>query len=340
MKTIDFGSVNGGQVKIFALENENVKAEILNYGGTIRSLKVKDKNGAFTDVALGYDDIDGYVKNDGYLGALIGRVGNRINKGTFILNGKTYRVGINDGENSLHGGIKGFDKKIWDSRIDGEKLVLTTFSPDGEEGYPGNLNVQVSYSLTDKGIKIEYEATCDSDTVISMTNHCYFNLDGAGNGDILSTSMFIDADGVTPTNEKLIPTGSILPVEGTPFDFRKPKLVGKDIESDDEYMKNCGGYDINYVLNGKGFRKIAQAEGNKSGIKMSVYTDLPGVQFYSGNFLSGAKGKDGKTYGKRNGFCLETQNFPDAVNQPSFPSAVLKKGEKYHTVTEYRFNED
>lgn len=339
MKIIDFGSTGGSQVKIFALENDNVKAEILNYGGTIRSLKVKDKNGVFTDVALGYDDIESYVKNDGYLGALIGRVGNRINKGTFSLNGKTYRVGINDGENSLHGGIKGFDKKIWDSRIDGEKLVLTTFSPDGEEGYPGNLNAEVVYSLTDKGIKIEYGATCDRDTVISMTNHCYFNLDGAGNGDILPTKMTIFADGVTPTNEKLIPTGSILPVEGTPFDFRKPKQIGKDIESDDVYMKNCGGYDINYVLDGKGFRKIAEAEGNKSGIVMSVYTDLPGVQFYSGNFLSGAKGKEGKTYGKRNGFCLETQNFPDAVNQPSFPSAVLKKGDKYHTCTEYRFNE-
>ncbi len=337
MKQEIFGKLDGKDVVKYTLTNGKVTAGILNFGGTIQSLIVPDKNGNPVDVILGYDNIEDYRTNAGYLGAVIGRVGNRIEKGRFTLNGKQYQVGVNNGENSLHGGISGFDDKIWDVEIIGETLKLSYVSVDGEEGYPATLNVTVTYSIENDGLKIEYNAVSDGDTIINLTNHTYFNLDGEGNGDILGTTLNIDADAVTPTNDKLIPQGDIMKVEGTPHDFRIPKTIGRDIEEKSQQLIFAGGYDTNFILNGKGFRKIATAKAVSSGICMDVFTDQIGVQFYSGNFLSGVKGKGESVYHKRYGFCLETQGFPNAINCPNFPSPILKKGQKYHTVTLYSF---
>ncbi len=333
-----FGYIDGKEIKEYTLTNGVVKADIITYGGTIRSFGLVE-NGKFTDIALGYETVEEYAKNAGYLGALIGRVGNRTGDAKFVLNGKEYNVGKNDGKNSLHGGIKGFNAKVWDDRVDGETLYLTYRSVDGEEGYPGNMDVTVAYSINeDNGLKIEYSAVSDADTVINLTNHVYFNLNGQGKGDIYNINLMIDADSVTPVDDGLICTGEFLPVENTPYDFRKTKKIGLDIECKHPQMKICDGYDLNYALNGEGFRKIAEASSDITNIKLSVYTDQKGVQFYSGNFLAGAKGKDGAVYNKRNGFCLETQNYPNAINRSNFPTAILKKGEKYHTVTVYKLS--
>lgn len=337
MKQEIFGQIDGKNVIRYTLTNGRIIAKILNFGGTVQSLLVPDKNGNYIDVVLGYDDIESYRKNSGYLGAVIGRVCNRTEKGRFILNGKEYNVGINNGENSLHGGVSGFDDKIWDAEVVGETLKLQYVSPDGEEGYPAMLKTTVVYSIEDDGLKIDYSAVADGDTVVSLTNHTYFNLDGEGNGDILGTTLFIDADSVTPVNDKLIPNGEFMSVEKTPHDFRVPKTIGRDIDSESTQLSVAGGYDTNFVLNGSGFRKIASAKAVNSGIRMDVYTDRVGVQFYSGNFLSDVTGKGGNKYKKRYGFCLETQGFPNAINCPSYPSPVLKKGELYHTVTKYSF---
>lgn len=337
MQVREFGKINGEKVDIYTLQNEYIKLEVITFGGAIHSIVVPDKFGNLVDVALGYDTVEEYDKNGGYIGALIGRVGNRIGNGEFTLNGVKYNVGLNDNGNSLHGGINGFNKKVWKAKTEGEKLILTASAGDGEEGYPGKMDVTVVYSLSENGIKIDYTAVSDKDTPINLTNHAYFNLNGQGNGDILDTVMQINADFVTPVDEKLIPHGEFLSVKGTPFDFNEPKVVGKDIEDEHIQIKYCGGYDINYVLKGEGYREVTVAESKKTGIKMSVYTDQPGIQFYSGNFLDGVNGKGGTVYYKRNGFCLETQNHPNAINCKEYPNSVLKKGEVYHTVTEYKF---
>ena len=332
-----FGAVGKKAVYAYTLSNGNVSAEILTYGGIIRSLTVKDKDGNDVDVVLGYNTIEEYIKNDGYLGAAIGRVCNRTEKGKFKIGDKEYSVGINDGENSLHGGVHGFNSKVFDAIPVGETLILRYTSLDGEEGYPSTLFLSITYSITqENGLKIEYEAHSLGDTVVNFTNHSYFNLDGEGKGDILHNKVYVNADKITPVDEKLIPHGEFKEVKGTAFDFNELKEFGKDIGADDEQLKICGGYDINYVLSGEGFRKVACAVSEKTGIMMEVLTTLPGMQLYSGNFLTEREGKSGKI-GRRYGFCMETQNFPNAVNCPNYPSPVLKKGEKYYSATEYRF---
>lgn len=338
MENIKIEKVNGEEIKTFTLTDGIIQVEIMNLGGTVRMIKVKDKNGNFVDVALGYKTAQEYLEKDGYIGATIGRVGNRIGGGKFVLNGKTYKVGINDNGNSLHGGVRGFDKKIWTVKeVSENSLTLETVSNDGEEGYPSELNVMVKYSVQNGEFKLEYFAKTDDVTILNLTNHTYFNLSGENSGDILDTIMQIDGDKITPVNEQLIPNGEFMDVKNTPFDFIKPKKVGKDIDACNEQIKFCGGYDINYVLNGSGFRKCVTAKSEKTGITMEVFTDNYGVQFYSGNFLDGANGKSGTKYQKRYGFCLETQNFPNAINCPNFPSPILRKGEKYQTTTVYKF---
>lgn len=339
MKCSIFGNIDGKQVKLYTITAGDITAEILTYGGVVRSLIVPDKNGKPTDVCLGYDTVEEYMNNEGYIGALIGRVGNRIGEGKFMLNGKEYNVGLNDNGNSLHGGVKGWNTKIWDDEVVNDTtLKLSIVSPDGEEGFPGTIKVEVVYTvIKDRGLKIDYKAVSDKDTVINMTNHAYFNLNGQGNGDILGNTLMIDADAIVPVDEKLIPHGEIMKVQNTCFDFRTEKAIGKDIETDDIVMKYCGGYDVNFCLNGDGYRKVTVAKGDLSGIVMSVYTLEKGIQLYSGNFLKGVKGKGGAVYNKRNGFCLETQNYPNAINCPEYPSMVLKAGEEYLTTTEYVF---
>jgi len=334
----EFGNANGTPVQMYTLKNGKLEADILTYGGTIRSIRVPDKNGVITDVVLGYDTIEDYMKNAGYLGALIGRVGNRIENGSFVFNGKEYHIGKNNGDCTLHGGFHGFNEKVWEANpVNDYTLEVSCFSPDGEEGFPGNLTVKVVYTLTEKGLRLDYTAEAEDDTVINLTNHVYFNLSGEGNGTILNTVLTLDADAITPTDENLIAHGEFMNVKNTPFDFNTPKEISKDIEADNEILKNCGGYDINYVLNGNGFRKFATAESPVTGIKLNAYTDRPGVQLYVGNFLEGAKGKKGHTYGKREGFCLETQNFPNAVNCKQYPSSALRKGEVFKSTTVYEF---
>ncbi len=334
----EFGNANGTPVQMYTLKNGKLEADILTYGGTIRAIRVPDKNGNVTDVVLGYDTIEEYMKNAGYLGAIIGRVGNRIENGSFVLNGKEYNIGKNCGTYTLHGGFHGFNEKVWKANpINDYTLEVSCLSPDGEEGFPANLKVAVVYTLTEKGLRLDYAAEADDDTVTNLTNHVYFNLSGEGNGTILNTVLTLDADEITPTDENLITHGEFMKIKNTPFDFNEPKEIARDIEADDKILKECGGYDINYVLNGSGLRKFATAESPLTGIKLNAYTDRPGVQLYVGNFLDGAKGKKGHTYGKREGFCLETQNFPNAVNCKQYPSSVLKKGEIFKSTTVYEF---
>lgn len=334
----EFGNANGTPVQMYTLKNGKLEADILTYGGTIRAIRVPDKNGNVTDVVLGYDTIEEYMKNAGYLGAIIGRVGNRIENGSFVLNGKEYNIGKNCGTYTLHGGFHGFNEKVWKANpINDYTLEVSCFSPDGEEGFPANLNVSVVYTLTEKGLRLDYAAEADDDTVTNLTNHVYFNLSGEGNGTILNTVLTLDADEITPTDENLITHGEFMKIKNTPFDFNEPKEIARDIEADDKILKDCGGYDINYVLNGSGLRKFATAESPLTGIKLNAYTDRPGVQLYVGNFLDGTKGKKGHTYDKREGFCLETQNFPNAVNCKQYPSSVLKKGEIFKSTTVYEF---
>lgn len=334
----EFGNANGTPVQMYTLKNGKLEADILTYGGTIRAIRVPDKNGNVTDVVLGYDTIEEYMKNAGYLGAIIGRVGNRIENGSFVLNGKEYNIGKNCGTYTLHGGFHGFNEKVWKANpINDYTLEVSCFSPDGEEGFPANLNVSVVYTLTEKGLRLDYAAEADDDTVTNLTNHVYFNLSGEGNGTILNTVLTLDADEITPTDENLITHGEFMKIKNTPFDFNEPKEIARDIEADDKILKDCGGYDINYVLNGSGLRKFATAESPLTGIKLNAYTDRPGVQLYVGNFLDGTKGKKGHIYGKREGFCLETQNFPNAVNCKQYPSSVLKKGEIFKSTTVYEF---
>lgn len=330
----------------FTLTNKNgVSTKITNYGGIVMSLNVPDKAGQFGDVVLGFDTVEGYLKPHPYFGALIGRYGNRIANGKFTLEGKHYTLAQNDGPNSLHGGLQGFDKVIWDAKpldtADGPALELTYLSKDGEEGYPGNLLVKVTYTLThDNALRIDYTATSDETTVINLTHHSYFNLAGAGNGDILDHDLLLNAPHFTPIDETLIPTGEIKPVTGTPFDFTQPARIGLRINQDDEQLKFGLGYDHNWVLNNTdgALALAARVTEPGSGRVMEVWTTEPGIQFYSGNFLDGSNvGKGGKVYRHRSGFCLETQHFPDSPNQPNFPSTVLKASQTYTSTTVYKF---
>ena len=325
-----FGNLSDGdEVYVYTLGNKNgVEVSITNFGGAITSIKAPDRNGVFADVALGYDTLDEYVRNPRYLGALIGRYANRIARGKFSLNGVEYQLAQNNGANHLHGGNKGFDKRVWNAAETESGLRLEYFSKDGEENYPGNLNVTVTYSLNDQNeLRIEYHATTDKDTIVNLTNHAYFNL--AGSGGILDHELTLNADSFVPVSEDLIPTGEIKAVEGTPMDFRKGRAIAP------------GGYDHNFVLNSwkpGSIRSVGRLKEPVSGRVMEVLTTQPGMQFYSGNFLDGSLiGKGGVAYQKYAGLCLETQHYPDSPNHPHFPTTVLRPGETYHEITVYKF---
>lgn len=339
--------VQGKETKLFQLTNKNgAKLYVTNYGARVVALIVPNRAGEFTDVVLGYDSLKSFQKNgEPFFGAIIGRYGNRIAKGKFSLAGKSYQLQLNDGVNTLHGGTDGFYAKVWEAKqLDQQQIEMSYLSKDGEAGYPGNVNVKVVYTLADdNSLKIDYSATTDKETILNLTNHAYFNLNGEGNGTILDHELTIAADGYTPVDKTLIPTGKIEPVKGTPFDFTTAKVIGKDIEAANEQLKSGKGYDHNFVLNkNDGSSPVAIVKSPKTGIVMEVYTTEPGLQFYSGNFLTGVDkdGKGGKSYPFRSAFCLETQHFPDSPNQPNFPSTVLKPGQTYSTSTTYKFEVD
>lgn len=332
------------QVFSYVLSNQAVSVEILTYGGIIRSLCVKDKNGNMTDIVAGRDSVDEYLNNEGYFGALIGRYANRIYRGQFSIDSNTYKIGINDGKNSLHGGITGFDKYVWDvagiNDTEEPSIILEINSPDGDEGYPGNLKVRVTYTLSkENGLIINYKAVSDKDTVVNLTNHSYFNLNGIGNSNIYNLKLQLESDFYTPNTSECMPYGEILSVSDTPFDFTVEKTVGNDINSGYPQIKEFGGYDHNFIIRGKGYRRFATVTSDETGIVMDCYTDKPGVQLYTGNCIEeGRICKDGKTYKKHDFLCLETQYFPNSTSYPHFPSPVLKAGQEYNYTTEYRFS--
>ena len=333
-----FGRTSDGKnVDCYTLEDAGYSMEVLTYGGAIRSLVVPI-HGGVRDVALGFDDVAAYEAHTCFFGAIIGRVANRIGGASFSLNGKEYIIEKNDGPNSLHGGYRGFDKQVWQARIDADALVLTYTEKGKEHGYPGELSAEVRYSLQNGIVLIDYKATCDEDTPINLTNHNYFNLGGHNSGGIEGHKLQIIADFITPIDDTLIPTGELMDVKGTPLDFTKPRTIGDDIDSSNEQIKLGGGYDHNFVLSKETVRNLSlAAELEFDGLKMQCLTTLPGVQFYSGNFLTDMDGKAGAKYKKRSGLCLETQSWPDAVNKPEFPSCILKKGEEYRHTTQYGF---
>lgn len=343
----EFGkTANGQAVDLYVLKNKNgMEVAISTYGGIVVWLKVADKQGRMANVALGFENLDGYLKDVPYFGALVGRYGNRIAKGKFKLDGKDYTLARNNGENSLHGGTQGFDKKVWSaepqSTPGSQSLVLKYTSKDGEEGYPGTLDVTVTYTLNDQDdVTLDYRAKTDKSTVLNLTNHTYFNLAGEGKGDILQHSVAINASRFTPVDAGLIPTGELKSVEGTPFDFRNPTTIGARINADDPQLKLGKGYDHNYVLDrkGTGLEPAASASEATTGRLLEVWTTEPAVQFYTGNFLDGTLiGASNRPYAQRSGFCLETQHYPDSPNQPAFPTTVLKPGEEYKSTTVWKF---
>ncbi len=339
----EFGKTHEGTpVRIYTLTNANgLEAAITNYGGRIVSLKVPDRNGAMGDVVAGFTTLDGYLNTNPYFGAVVGRYANRIGHAEFKLDGILYKLAKNNGNNALHGGLRGFDKVVWTAHeMPDGGLELTYLSRDGEEGYPGNCRVTVRYHLTDANeLRIEYSATTDKDTVINLSNHSYFNLKGSG--DILGHVLTLNADRFTPVDAGLIPTGELRPVADTPFDFRKPTAIGARIGQDDAQLKFGKGYDMNYVLNKRGVELslAARVEEPSSGRVMEVWTTQPGVQFYTSNNLDGTlKGKGGQVYTARSMLCLETQHFPDSPNEPRFPSTELKPGMEFKSTTIYRFS--
>ena len=343
---VPFGTLADGRAAdLYTIANDSgASVSISTYGGILVRLTVPDKAGNPTDVLLGFDNLAGYAPvNPGYMGALIGRVGNRIGSGRFTLNGVHYQVATNSNGHHLHGGDVGFDKKIWAAEPDEAKnaLKLSIVSPDGEENYPGTLEVTVTYTLSeDNGLSIRYEAVSDKDTLCNLTNHAYFNLSGEGSGTIEDHAIQINASRFTVTDSGLIPTGELRSVVGTPFDLRQPTRIGDGLKRfpDDEQLRYGGGYDHNFILDGEGYRETVALRSPKSGIVMKVFTDMPGVQLYTGNMLSTDwPGKGGKNYGLRDGPCLETQFPPDAVNHRDFPSAVLKAGERFESTTSYIF---
>jgi aldose 1-epimerase len=357
---------DGALVDVYTLKSGEIEARVITYGGILQSLKVPDKSGKSADVVLGFDSIDGYTggpkPNPAFFGAIIGRYANRIADGKFTLDGKTYSTPQNDGTNTLHSGPNGFDKAVWKAKEIPHGVELTHVSADGDAGFPGTLTAVVRYTLVGKDLKIDYSATTDKDTVLNLTNHSYFNLAGQGNGDILRNQVKINASRYTPVNDKLIPTGELASVAGTPFDFRKPTAVGARINDDNDQLKKGHGYDHNFVLESAGeiseFAEVAETGSHQvshvvvvtptlaaevyeptSGRVLDVLTDQPGVQFYTGNFLDGTvKGKGDIAYPQRGALCLETQHFPDSPNHPKFPTTELKPGQKYHTVTVFRFS--
>ncbi len=342
-----FGTVDGKEVFLYTLRNNSgMEARITNYGGIVVSLLVPDKSNRTGDVVLGYDSLSSYLKATPYFGAIVGRYGNRIGRARFTLDGKEYTLNANDGVNTLHGGLKGFDKVVWDADestpATKAALSLSYLSRDGEEGYPGNLKAGVVYTLTDSNeLRIDYSATTDKPTVLNLTHHSYFNLAGAGSGDILSHEVMLNADRFTPIDSGLITTGELKPVEGTPMDFRTPTAIGARIGVADDQLRFGRGYDHNWVLtrSGDGLSLAARVAEPTSGRVMEVWTTQPGIQFYSGNFLDASNiGKGGKAYAYRTGFCLETQHFPDSPNKPSFPTTVLRPGENFTSTTIYRFS--
>jgi aldose 1-epimerase len=344
-----FGQAEGGaEVSIYTLRNSNgCEARITNYGGTVVSLKMPDRTGRFADVVLGYDTLAEYLKDSPYFGALIGRYGNRIAHGRFVLEGKLCQLAANDAPNHNHGGIRGFDKVVWQAapveRQDSQTLQLDYVSPDGEEGYPGNLSVIAVYTLTNRNeLRLDYRAVTDKNTVVNLTHHSYFNLAGAGQGDILNHAVTIHADRFTPVDSGLIPTGEIRSVEGTPFDFRQATPIGARIGAKHQQLQFARGYDHNFVINcgvqDSKLRVAAEVHEPRSGRTMEVSSTEPGLQLYSGNFLDGHHvGKGGVAYKFRSGFCLEPQHYPDSPNKPHFPSTVLQPGETYENTIVYRF---
>ncbi len=340
-----FGTTKDGeQVYVYILDNKKgVCAEILSYGGIVKNLYVNDKDGNPTDIVLGRNNMEEYSDNYGYLGALIGRNSNRIEDSEFVLNGKTYKLYANDGENNLHGGKIGFDKKVWDvieNETNGEpSIVLSLTSPDGEEGFPGTLDVTVTYTVTaDNSLVINYKAKCDADTVCNMTNHSYFNLSGHDSGTVDNQTIKIASSFYTPNSSECMPTGEVLSVEGTPFDFRNGAVLGERFTADHEQIKLFKGFDHNFAIDGRGFRKGAEVSSPVTGIKMEMYTDQPAVQLYTANSLAEGVYKNGAKCGFHNALCLETQCFPNAMKHSHFPGAILKKGEVYDYTTEYKFS--
>ena len=337
------GTADGQPVDLYTLQDGKITVKILTYGGIVQSIEAPDRNGKTANIVLGFDGLDGYVQtgNKPYMGAIIGRYANRIAGGTFQLSGKTYHVPKNDGDNALHGGLNGFNKKVWTSTETENGVELKYVSKDGEEGFPGNLTTTVRYTLKGNELRIDYTATTDADTVLNLTNHSYFNLKGQGNGDILGHAMKINAHRYTPVDKNLIPTGELAPVAGTPFDFLEPTAIGARIDADNEQLKLARGYDQNWVLEGDGKKVIVAAEAYEptTGRVLEVLTDQPGIQFYTGNFLDGSvTGTDGKVYKKRYAFCLETQHYPDSPNHPKFPTTELKPGQTFRSTTVYRFS--
>ncbi len=338
-------TADGTPVDIYTLRNATgSEARISNYGGIVTLLKVPDKSGKLGDVVLGYDNLDGYLKASPHFGCLVGRFGNRIAKGKFTLNGQEYTLATNNGPNALHGGIRGFDKVVWNATMVastlGPALELHYLSKDGEEGYPGNLSVKAVYTLTeDNALRLDYTATTDKDTVVNLTHHSYFNL--RGHGDNLGHIVQINADKFTPVDSTLIPTGELKPVDGTPFDFRKPTPIGARVNADDEQIKFGRGYDHNWAINKKAGELALHAVVTEpeSGRVLEVYSTQPGLQFYGGNFLDGTiTGKGGWAYQFRDAFCMEPQHFPDSPNQPNFPSTVLQAGQTYKHTIMYKFS--
>jgi aldose 1-epimerase len=334
----------GTAVDLYTLRRGAIEARITNYGGIVTSLIAPDRHGKPGDVVLGYDHLAGYIKSSPYFGALVGRYGNRIANGKFTLDGVTYALPVNNGPNCLHGGIRGFDKVVWQAKANESEpaLELSYLSKNGEEGFPGNLNVKAIYALTaDNGLRLDYTATTDKPTVLNLTQHTYFNL--AGRGDVLAHELFIDADRFTVVDENLIPTGELRAVAGTPFDFRQPTAIGARIEQPDAQLKLGHGYDHNFALNHPSGRLdvIARAIDPASGRVLETLSTEPGVQFYTGNHLDGSIiGKGGWAYQARHGFCLEAQHFPDSPNKPTFPSVVLQPGDTYRNTIIYRFSTD
>jgi aldose 1-epimerase len=339
---------DGGQADLYILRNKNgMEVAITNYGATIVRMRVPDRHGKIEDVVLGYDNLEGYVNDKAYFGATVGRYANRIAHGKFTLDGHVYTLPKNNGDNTLHGGTSGFNKRLWKAKDvstpAAAALQMTYLSKDGDQGFPGNLSVDVRFTLgDDNSLKIEYAATSDKDTVVNLTNHSYFNLAGQGHGDILQQQVMLHAGRFTPINADLIPTGEIASVKGTPLDFTQSTAIGARIDADYEQLKLAHGYDHNFVLDGKAGRKpvlAARAYDPSSGRVLEVWTTQPGVQLYSGNFLDGTvAGKGGVKYQRRSAFCLETQHFPDSPNQPKFPSTELKAGRWFRSTTSYKFS--
>ena len=347
VKVEPWGTAPGGQAQLFTLSDSDLTVRLTNYGAHIVSIDAPDRNGQKADVVLGHKDLAGYEADQStYFGAIVGRYGNRIAKGTFNLDGHTYHIPLNNGPNSLHGGPDGFNQKIWGAKPlpGGNGVEFTLVSPDGDMGFPGKLTAHVRYTLEGKSLRIDYTADTDKPTVVNLTNHSYFNLSGEGSGDVLGEIMTLNADRYTPVDATLIPTGQLAPVAGTPMDFRQPTPIGKNIHADNQQLKyGGGGYDLNFTLNGAdhpGLHQAAHVFDPKSGRSLTVTTTEPGVQFYTANGLGNTgpvPGTHGASYGKNAGFCLETQHFPDAPNQPSFASTTLRPGQTLHSTTVFTF---